>query len=136
MKLEEYRPANAFDQLTLRDLLEARDLYHVQLMQHPNVVATAIGRYRIRKTDSWPTQNGIGKRHGTFARTLENSEVRYYSWPAILVFVSKWESARTLVALPGGAVPKTFYLRDGRCVPICVIEAPKEDQNEVESINV
>ena len=106
MKLEDYRPANAFDQLTLRDLLDARDLYHVHLMQHPNVVATALGRYRIRKTDSWPNQKGLGKKHGTFPRTLENSEVRYYSWPAIMVFVSRWETPRELEATRWRSHPK------------------------------
>jgi hypothetical protein len=136
MKLEDYRPANAFDQLTLRDLLDARDLYHVHLMQHPNVVATALGRYRIRKTDSWPNQKGLGKKHGTFPRTLENSEVRYYSWPAIMVFVSRWETPRELEANAGGLIPKTFYLPDGRRVPVCVIEAPKGDENEVKSIDI
>src|ERR1700720_1745651 len=122
MKLERYRPENAFDQLSLRDLLDARDQYHIQLMQHPNVVATALGRYRIRKGDSWPTERGAGKIHGKYARTLENSEVRYYSWPAILVFVRKWESLEELAERPGGLVPRTFYLPDGRSVPVCVIE--------------
>ena len=66
MKLAAYRPANAYDQLSLRDLLDARDQYHIHLMQHPNVVATAVGRYRIRKKDSWPTKTGPGKIHGHY----------------------------------------------------------------------
>jgi hypothetical protein len=68
----------------------------MHLMRHPNVVATAIGRYRIRKTDSWPGDKK--KHHGTGVRRLDNSEMRPYSGPCILVFVSKllavlWESA-------------------------------------------
>jgi hypothetical protein len=43
-----------FAHLSLKDLITARDLYHVYLMRHPNVIATAVGRYRIRKADSWP----------------------------------------------------------------------------------
>ena len=87
MKLAAYRPAHSYDQLSLRDLLDARDQYHIHLMHHRNVVATAIGLYRIRQKDSWPTEQSEGKVHGTYARTLENSQVRSYSWPAILVFV-------------------------------------------------
>jgi hypothetical protein len=48
------KPGNDFDTLSFMDLLEARDLYHVHLMNYPKVVATAIGRYRIRSEDSWP----------------------------------------------------------------------------------
>jgi hypothetical protein len=129
MTFADYRPPHTYDQLALRDLLDARDQYHIHLMQHPNVVATAVGRYRIRSTDSWPTAMGEGKVHGKGVRTLANSEVRPYSWPAILVFVAKWENEKNLA--PGDLVPKTMFLPDGRKVPVCVIEAPKEEQNEV-----
>ena len=37
--------------LSIKDLLEAREAYHVHLSNFPNVVATALGRYRIRKDD-------------------------------------------------------------------------------------
>lgn len=129
MVTSSYRPADAYDLLSVRDLLDARDQYHIHLMRHLNVVATAIGRYRIRVTDSWPTESGLGKVHGKHPRTLGNSEIRYYSWPAILVFVEKWEAPGSLE--PGELVPKTLYLPDGRKVPVCVIEAPKEIQNEI-----
>src|SRR4051812_41044844 len=84
------KPGNDFDSLSFRDLLEARELYHVHLMNHPKVVATAIGRYRVRVEDSWPEPDGTIKHKGTGPRTLSNSEVRSYSWPAILVFVDTW----------------------------------------------
>ena len=122
-----------YDQLSLRDLLDARDQYHIHLMRHPNVVATAIGLYRIRTKDSWPSERGAGKVHGTYARTLANSQVRYYSWPAILVFVERWVPEKDLK--PGDLVPKTLYLPDGRSVPVCVIEAPKEDKTETRPLN-
>ena len=77
-----------FSALSLRDLLDARDNYHVHLMRHPHVVATAIGYYRIRQEDSWPTDKT--KVRGDYPRTLANSEVRPYSWPCILVFVDEW----------------------------------------------
>jgi hypothetical protein len=123
-----FRSENSFDQLSLRDLLDAREQYHIHLMRHPNVVATAIGLYRIRVKDSWPTESGPGKVHGKYARSLQNSEVRGYSWPAILVFVKKWEMPNALG--PEELLPKTLYLPDGRKVPVCVIEAPRKDETE------
>jgi hypothetical protein len=126
-KLSNYlNPSNPFAQLSMRDLLEARERYHVHLMRHPNVVATAVGRYRIRSGDSWPDAGGSGKVHGTGPRTLGNSEVRPYSWPAILVFVQSWIDSRELAMNPQEGVPVTLYLEDGRAVPVCVIEAPHE----------
>ena len=123
----------AHDQLSLRDLLDARDQYHIHLMRHANVIATAIGLYRIRTKDSWPTERSEGKVHGTYARTLANSQVRYYSWPAILVFVERWVTEKELE--PGDLVPKTLYLPDGRSIPVCVIEAPKESRNETRPLS-
>jgi hypothetical protein len=136
MSLDSYSPANSYDQLSLRDLLDARDQYHIHLMRHPNVVATAVGRYRIRKRDSWPTKTGEGKTNGKYARDLQNSEVRYYSWPCILVFVDEWQDPSELASRPGALVPKTLYLPDGRSVPVCVILAPKEGRDEVRPIDV
>lgn len=61
MDLRDYETeSNAYAALSLKDLLDARDTYHVHLMEHPNVVATAVGRYRIRKEDSWPDGKGPG----------------------------------------------------------------------------
>ena len=134
MKSPQGHSLSVYDQLSLRDLLDARDQYHLHLMRHKNVVATALGRYRIRISDSWPNRAGEGKRHGTGVRTLRNSQVRPYSWPAILVFVKQWEDPKSLA--PDDVVPKTLYLADGRKVPVCVIEAPKEDLNEDRPMSV
>src|ERR1044072_8214666 len=80
-----------FSSLSLLDLLGARDQFHVHLMHKANVVGTAIGRYLIRKTEPYPTAKNQPARSGPkYARTLENSEVRDYSWPCVLVFVSRW----------------------------------------------
>ncbi|MFB9266821.1 hypothetical protein ACFFWD_27290 [Bradyrhizobium erythrophlei] len=109
-----------YDALSMRDLLDAREQYHIHLMRHPKVVATAIGYYRIRK-DGVPPDG---------ARNLANSEVRPNSWPAVLVFVDDWIAATEFG--PGRRydadqiVPKTLYLPDGRRVPVCVIEAPRD----------
>jgi hypothetical protein len=123
-----------FSHLSLNDLVTARDLFHVHLMRHQNVAATAIGRYRIRQGDSWP--NDKKKVHGTSARRLDNSEVRPYSWPCILVFVNEWQDPKAFASKPGEMVPRTIFMPDGKSVPICVIEAPKASKTEVEARNV
>jgi hypothetical protein len=99
------------------------------LMRHPNVVATAIGRYRIRHTDSWPNEKR--HRHGTGPRRLDNSEVRPYSWPCILVFVEEWQDPKHFADRPSAMVPTTLFLTDGRSVPVCIIEAPRESATEI-----
>jgi hypothetical protein len=130
--LANYQSAdNDFAHLSLRNLIEARDLFHIHLMRHPNVVATAIGRYRIRKSDSWP--NDRRQRHDSGPRRLDNSEVRPYSWPCILVFVSQWEDPRQFASRPSDMVQKTVFMPDGSRVPICVVEAPKESITPVEA---
>jgi hypothetical protein len=125
---------NDFAHLSLHDLLDARDMFHVQLMRHPNVAATAIGRYRIRIGDSWP--NDKKKVHGTSVRRLDNSEVRPYSWPCILVFVTKWQDPMDFRSDPEDLVPSTVFMPDGKRIPICVIEAPKELKTAVEARDV
>lgn len=120
-----------YDNLSLKDLLEARDLYHVHLMNRPNVVATAVGRYRIRIQDSWPGQSGGRTVHGKGERTLENSEVRPYSWPCVLAFVNEWvgeEHFSGRAYSPDDMVPKTLYMPDGRKVPVCVVKAPRQEE--------
>ncbi len=121
--------------LSLQDLLTARDLYHLHLMNKKNVVATAIGYYRIRKADSWPTgsnTNPDNSKNKYIERTLANSEVRPYSWPAILVFVERWEEEKELLEKEGSEIlPKVLYLPDGKAVPVCIIKAEKiEESNE------
>jgi len=126
-----------FSSLSIIDLLRARDQFHVHLMHKPNVVGTAIGRYLIRKEDPLPsaqqvTEEKVQKRKAKkIPRTLENSEVRDYSWPCVLVFVSQWvddDAFGTHGEVPAsGYIPKTIYMEDGRSVPICVVLAPAVD---------
>src|SRR5262249_19226726 len=93
-----------FSALSLMDLLGARDHFHVHLMHKANVVGTALGRYLIRKT-------GVGPKE---PRTLGNSEIRDYSWPCVLVFVSEWIDEKDFG--PGGRalfsdfIPQTIFL--------------------------
>ncbi|HET6982683.1 MAG TPA: hypothetical protein VFI53_11120, partial [Myxococcaceae bacterium] len=123
-----FQSSDTFSSLSIKDLVEARDLFHYHLMNKKNVVATAIGPYRIRHTDKWPDQDhpqAIKDRQPRSSkRTLANSEVRPYSWPSVYVFVSEWEFEETLAGKnPGDVVPRTLFLPDGRSVPVCVIEA-------------
>ena len=119
-----------FNLLSLGDLLAAREQFHLHLINKPNVIATAVGRYRIRETDPWPDgQNPTGapasNRSAKGPRTLANSEVRPYSWPAILAFVDRWVDARDFTH-PQDAVPPAVYMPTGQKVPICVIEVATE----------
>ncbi len=121
-----------YNHLSVKDLVEARDLFHIHLINKKNVVATAIGRYRIRKTDPWPNQQGysdsLKPSSKKPARTLLNSEVRDYSWPCLLVFVSEWTKPEELTKEGlDDLVPRSVYLPDGRIVPICVIESAKSE---------
>lgn len=120
-------PAKNFSALSLQDLLRARDLFHVHLMNKQNVVATAVGRYLIRKTDPYPANGGLKKsKKARGPKRLHECEVRYYSWPAVLVFVSEWILDRKFGKAGIGSsdyIPPTIYLPDGREVPVCVVEA-------------
>jgi hypothetical protein len=62
-------------------------------------------------------------------RTLDNSEVRDYSWPCVLVFVRTWAPERAFGPggehEPGDFVPKRLYMPDGRSVPVCVVKVDK-----------
>lgn len=128
-------PVFNFNDLSVSDLIEARDLFHVHLMNKKNVVATAVGRYRIRKNEPWPNQKRYAekvKQKNKPKRTIHNSEVREYSWPAILVFVKEWLDEKDFgkVVELQDLVPKQIYMPDGRIVPICVIEATKDEYVE------
>jgi len=125
---------NDYFHLKIADLLEARELYHVHFMHKKNVVATAIGRYRVRKGDDWPDKKGeysVGRLTGV--KTLENTEVRFYSWPCLLVFVENWIPAGQFEKKPGKPrsvseddwIPPWVYMPDGRKVPVCVVQAPR-----------
>ncbi|MET0554726.1 MAG: S1/P1 Nuclease [Vicinamibacteria bacterium] len=128
-----------FHALSLKDLLEAREAYHVHLSHLSNVVATAVGRYRIRRDDleadpSYASSGGTGGSTKIPAgaapvRTLANSVVTADSWPALLVFVRRWRGIDSFVRgkVPEQIIPKRLYMPDGRAVPVCVILAPLDE---------
>ncbi|WP_132423133.1 S1/P1 Nuclease [Pseudonocardia endophytica] len=124
--------AAEFAGLSLPDLLDARDAYHVHLLRQPNVVATAVGRYLVRTEDEGSDADAPMRLADRLAlppgerppRTLQNSSVRPWSWPCVLVFVDRWMDADEIHAAPDEMVPRRLYLPDGRMVPTCVVYAP------------
>jgi hypothetical protein len=116
-----------YSSLSAPDLLQARDLYHVHLANLENVVATAIGRYRIRFNDpDYQSPYGNENYEDSTARRLDNSGVRKWSWPCVMVFVSNWVPQETISRKPAQLIPPRLYLPDGRVVPTCVIHAPRQ----------
>ena len=112
-----------FNQLSMKDLIDAREHAHLQFMNKKNVVATALGRYLIRIGDI-----DINGRYAPnpvkTKRTLANSVVTDFSWPCVLVFVTVWEDD-TALAPTSDNVPRSIFLEDGRVIPVCVVEAPQ-----------
>lgn len=118
--------------LDLADLVEARDLYHWHLTHQRNVVGTAVGLYYIRHSDPWPSSRRTSSTAATSpggrkpARTFQNSGIRDYSWPCVIVLVERWLRPEDFGNGPGQVsadekVPTTLYLPDGRTVPVCVV---------------
>src|SRR5689334_7706960 len=98
-------PYKNFSHLSLKDLIEARDMFHLHLMNKSNVVATAVGRYLIRLDEKGKRViDGSGKR-----RTLANSAVLEESWPCILVFVNRWQTEDEIKGA-NNVVPKAIYM--------------------------
>lgn len=111
------------DRLEIKDLLEAREAYHLHLLHLPNVVATAIGRYLIRESDP-DINDPTGESADPIAtkRTLVNSAVKPWSRPCVLVFVDEWpDDMEALKREPEHFVPRRLYLPDDRVVPTCVV---------------
>jgi len=125
-----FPPKRDFSSLSILDLLEAREAHHVQLSSLENVVATAVGRYLIREDDWYATHSPhcprpSDVRKPTGARTLDNSVITAWSWPAVLVFVKSWKDVSELGQ---EAVPRALYMPDGRVIPTCVVEATPDER--------
>jgi hypothetical protein len=125
-------PEPRFSSLSVKDLIEARDLYHDHLVHKPNVVGTAIGRYLIRNDEPWLTRTDAERmvREQRYRqpqeqeRTFENSGLRPDSLPAVLVLVRKWAVPSQFADgtyHPADMIPTILYMPDGRTVPVCVI---------------
>ena len=120
-----------YSSLSAKDLLEARDAYHIHLAHLENVIGTAIGRYRLRSSELDPEKDRAKwkrKRYGKDPepRMLANTTIREHSSPCVLVFVKKWWTYKELRDDPTQAIPRELYLPDGRVVPTCVVYAPPD----------
>ncbi len=120
-----------FSSLSVRDLLDARDTYHVHLIRKKNVIATAVGLFLIRRKDpdffnSKGTPAAARQRGKLGERRLDNALARPWSWPCVLVFVRSWETQLAATA-PQSVVPPFLYLQDGRIVPVCIVHARPAD---------
>jgi hypothetical protein len=123
--------AKTFSALSLADVVRARDAYHVHLLHLPNVFATAVGRYLVRNDDETPEAQTPAARlelppGERPPRTLEQTSVRPWSWPCVLVFVEHWMNAAEIKAQPDGMAPRLLYLPDGKQIPTCVVYAPPD----------
>lgn len=121
--------ARHYASLSVKDLLDAREASHRRFCCISNVMATAIGLYRIRKTDpdakayvapKTAAAKSKKKKRST-PRTIENTVVKPWSWPCVLVFVNDWKSAHTLDR--DEQIDSFIWLSDGRVVPVCVVQA-------------
>src|SRR5438105_9962591 len=126
MSTDHLTPKRDFSSLSVQDLLQARDAYHVHLAHLANVVGTAVGRFRVRIEDaddparersrkSWPP------------KTLSNSVIKPWSWPCVLVFVDRWLPLNEFRKNPDQAVPRFLYMPDGRVIPTCVVVVEKSE---------
>lgn len=121
--------------LSLRDVLDAREAYHVHLLNLPHVVATAVGRY-LKRREERPAVGGesVDQRLALTPgirppRTLEGSEVHRWSWPVVVVFVDHWMDDTEIADDPDAMVPRLLFLPDGRKVPTCVVYPPPAERS-------
>ena len=116
--------------LSLRDVVEARDHYAVHLANLPNVLGTAVGRYRVRVKDKrLPEEIARGGSSHLGPKTLTNSSMREWAWPCVLVFVNKWLEPEVFAKHPECAVPPLLYMPDGRIVRTCVVLVEPRTRN-------
>ena len=83
-----FPPRRGYASLSIKDLFDARDAYHVYLSSLDNVAATAIGRYLIHEGDWYAghppgSRKPAGYKKPISPRTLANSVIRPWSWPAV-----------------------------------------------------
>src|ERR1041385_3651166 len=77
-----------FASLSIKDLLDAREAYHIHLAHLENVYATAIGRYLLRPGERPHMTHAESAKLGR--RQLATARIEDNSWPCALVFVRRW----------------------------------------------
>jgi len=121
-----------FRSLSVKDLIDGRDAYHIHLAHLDHVFGTAIGRYLIREDDDNAKNATVTSDQQNLApRTLFNSSSKPWSWPCVLVFVNQWLSHAAIAENPRLSremVPPFLFLSDGRVVPTCVVLVAEDDR--------
>lgn len=136
--MKQFSYERSFRSLSVKDLLDAREAYHIHLAHMNHVVATAIGLYRVRLEDLEDDGQTPKKRKNTprsqhaTPRTLANSKTTDWSWPCVLVFVDQWQTLAEMAGDPDQVVPQRLFLADGRVVPTCVVFAPQSSRPAAE----
>jgi hypothetical protein len=129
--MKTFPPDRNYMILSVKDVLDARDHYHVHLSHLSHVVGTAVGKYLIRKEDWYASNPPTSVRRTpplTTPKTLFNTVVRDWSWPCVLVFVNEWQPRKAFAKDPDLMVPRALYLPDGRVVPTCTVLVEKNDE--------
>ena len=129
--LKTFPPPYKYSSLSVKDLLDARDAYHWHLSHLTNVVATAIGRYRIRKGDWFEqhppgTKKDKGWKDPVGEKNSYNTVITDWSWPCVLVFVKEWVEMHEFSRSPDQMVPRALFLSDGRVVPTCTLRVVEQ----------
>jgi hypothetical protein len=110
---------NEFRALRLRDVLEARAVYHNHLVGIDDEIAgTAVGLKRFATRSGHP-------------KTFENTVIREDSYPCLYVLVRRWRPAEEFQgdsAALGRFIPPVLHLPDGRKVPTCVLLVTSQDR--------
>ena len=130
--MKQFPPQRDYSSLSVRDLIEARDAYHLHLSHLVNVTATAIGRYRIHEDDWYAAHSPAEEKPKDFkpvteAKTLYNTVIRPWSWPCVQVFVDRWVDRADFGRNPDQMVPRALFLPDGRVIPTCTILVERQD---------
>jgi hypothetical protein len=128
-----FPPERSFNNLDIKDLLEAREAFHIYLINMENVVATAIGRFRFRRRELRKIRPPVDAsqlkiKMDAKPKTLQNTVSPPGAFPCILVFVNRWLKVKNMKDRPDQVVPRFLYLPDGRMIPTCVILVTKKDQ--------
>jgi hypothetical protein len=143
--LHRFPPRRDFRSLSVAPLLDVRDAFHAQLLHYDHVVGTAIGLYRIRASDpdaaEFDDPHDLVERRlnreqpDAEPRTLENSVVRPWSWPCILVFVDQWLTPKDVQRRPDAAVPPFLY-HGSVAAPTCVVLVTRDDVDRDEAVAI
>jgi hypothetical protein len=106
--MQRFARERKFSSWSVQDLLEAREHYRLHLCQPSDRDGSAISRYRIRKKDKNakdPRLNNSPVNPDLGPRTLANSAIFDWSWPAVLVFVNEWLPPEVVAKHPEKMVP-------------------------------